>query len=268
VDGGVFHPDAIVSLTTILFTNYVLVNTEKIKLSFSKMRIQVGILVLTVIASLFVFGHFSYQAMTSYLYILLISTLLFLYFRIYEVRHLAVIFIIFSFFTSSLDRDIFSYEKSEIEKNTPVYTFSYRPPSGIFQIEKETKIGNGVLYTTSSQKNTTVDELAKNIGSMTNIYPITIPWQTCIPSGERDIVSLNIHTKNSIPDSLFKNIHTSSVNFKLKVINKNGNWYDTSVDAEIEPCTPRVLNVLDETIKESIGDTTYFLSNLKIGEMD
>ncbi len=179
----------------------------------------------------------------------------------YEAKYILALFLIFAFFASGLDRDIFSYERLEMKKGASVYTFSYKPPSGIFKIVKEIPIGRGALYTVIPERDSNTEELVKNIGTIANISPVSIPWQTCFPVGVRDHFSFSIHTKNSLPESLFKNT-SSPISFAVKETKMSKGWYDTLVNAEIEPCTPRILNVLDETIKKSLGDTPYFLSNL------
>ena len=203
IDGGIFHSDAIVSLAVILFTNYILSSSREIGRLLSKRRILLFILALTAFSYIFILGGFQYQVLTSYLYILLISGLILSYLKMYEAKYVLALFLIFAFFASGLDRDIFSYERLLIKKDTPVYVFSYQPPSGIFKITKEVVIGKGVLYTVISERDSNVEELIENIRTIANLSPVSIPWQTCFPVGGKDSFSFNIHTKNILPKNLF-----------------------------------------------------------------
>lgn len=267
IDGGIFHPDAILSVATLLFTNYILDKKDKLKTLFTPQKEAIFILILILISVVLIFTDTSYQVLMSYTYVLLITTLLFLYLKLDITKYLIVLFLTFSFFASDLDRSILNYENLKIKKGEEVHVFSYKQPSGIFKIKKQIDIGKGAFYIVSAEKETTVKELSKNTGSIPNMIPIAIPWQSCFSKGIKDTYYFNIYTENILPENLFQEKYILKYS-KLKEIKLKNGWYDTAINVQTNPCTPRVLNILDETLRENIGNAPYFLINPRPEELN
>ena len=148
-----------------------------------------------------------------------------------------------------ISQKISASEPSLVAVYTPINTTGYK----LFE-----SVGNLHFYKTTPQiKEKNVGEVLKKFDLLYDLYPVTVPWNTCVPSAapihyKFQLTSQNILSKTAANSDLYSyNSH--------ELPSSNG-LFRYTVDLYTDPCLPRALNVIDELFKKDLK--TFFVYDI------
>jgi len=105
-----------------------------------------------------------------------------------------------------------------------------------------------------------VGEIINHYDLLDNILPVTVPWATCFPLGDKRALEFRLKTRDT-PIKLDMKTPMSSTT----MVSVNSNRDDLNeyiVNMEFNGCTPRYINALEEIIK-SLGIKTFIISDIR-----
>ncbi len=111
-------------------------------------------------------------------------------------------------------------------------------------------------------ENILVDDVINKYYLLDNIYPVAVPWKTCIPTTFGDEYTFSVNVKSDQVIDLENKIKLSQFNkTEVKFVEeKDGiSKYDAAVT--IKPCLPRHLNVMQEYLKSKFVEP-FFVYNI------
>lgn len=119
-------------------------------------------------------------------------------------------------------------------------------------------VGDLSLYEIDQRAGNTIGSVVDSYEVLDNILPVSVFWKTCIPSGKPAGYSFTLYSKENMPKKSFSSKKTYlSVTPK---IDTHSNTYTGILYTD--PCVPRILNILEESIQE-LGVTTFFITDIK-----
>lgn len=117
------------------------------------------------------------------------------------------------------------------------------------------------FYEISPSNPITAGEVINTFHLLDNLYPLSFPWQNCLPSGLWDQYSFELISEDSLETP---NIHSEIVNFdEFKKI-EEGKWNKYQVKLSIKPCYPRLMNIIDESVQKT-GIHQFMIVNIVKG---
>ncbi|OGB78479.1 hypothetical protein A2296_05105 [candidate division CPR3 bacterium RIFOXYB2_FULL_35_8] len=267
IDGGLFNYEAIVSFgfwtllifksnrlskyfSGILFFSYLLGNIVFYKLNlFNSYEVQEQGLFLNIwntIAYIFLllilFYDQKYKIIDRRGFLLKILTCLLLFYPVY------------------LDLSIIAYRLKVIDSNNHAILGVYE------EIFEENYLyldsaGDLNFYEVSPSAALNVDSIIKKFNLLDNFYPLSFPWQNCLPSGLWDQYSFELISKNYVS---VNNFHSDMVTFdEIKQI-EFGDHNRYFIKMSIKPCYPRSMNVIQESFQAAEVDS-FIIKNITKG---
>lgn len=259
IDGGLFHEKTLIALGFLLILLY----TNRLTQVYRRTLYLLG--GYCVYFALLWWGGFvsTWAELLSHFYAgilfgLLIICALYLFYVGRFTRTFVLLFIFFIIAAiPSIKKDTAIAEYRNISLAQGGYVALYQTVPDYIPL---TTIGGLHLYQIPANQTKTVGDVLNTNNLLDNLYPISVPWETCFPSGRPIHYTFNIvaHTpmfRDVVND---KNIvvHT----FK-KISDKPFPTY--FIDLELPACYPRQLNVIEELLK-STGADDFIMYNLKI----
>jgi hypothetical protein len=107
----------------------------------------------------------------------------------------------------------------------------------------------------------TVSEIAKRFRILENIYPIAVPWETCMPSASGDYYSFTLVSPNSLSTDTNEEEKKIISRFEVKNTKQSDKFYTEDVMLTLAPCTPRHLNIIEEFLKTRTKEP-FFIYNV------
>ncbi|HRY31248.1 MAG TPA: hypothetical protein P5328_02560 [Candidatus Paceibacterota bacterium] len=139
----------------------------------------------------------------------------------------------------------------------------YDEPDELFW-EKKSSLGNLNFY--EIQSGISIGEIVRKYDLLDNIYPVAVPWKTCVPvdlRGDEYAFSINTPAGNAadlenLKAALDRQLNKADIKF---VEEKNG-IVIYSAALNIKPCLPRHLNVIEEFLKTKFKEP-FFVYNIE-----
>jgi hypothetical protein len=142
--------------------------------------------------------------------------------------------------------------------NDSAYLAVY-PSSGPVPYKVVDKFGDLKVYEVQGGLFRNVDEIISHYNLLDNILPVTVPWGTCFPIGEKKTFSFSLRTPVSLTKLSSTTPLSSTTATQIPSDIKNIKQY--FVHMEFNGCTPRYINAIEEIIK-SLGTNTFMISDI------
>ncbi len=163
------------------------------------------------------------------------------------------VFLLFFYMSTSRDRDLLHYRATNIDTDALIFILPGESVKGEFL----NSIGRGKLMKTTQYKK--VRDIISASHTLDNHYPVSVPWQTCLPSSPNRMFNATLTTFSAFDQKLFPASQWVAITGIPSVPIRN--TWKTKIEIQFKDCTPRQLNVADEYIR-SAGYTQYFLSDI------
>jgi hypothetical protein len=120
-------------------------------------------------------------------------------------------------------------------------------------------IGKLNFYKIDSES--TVGHITDEHGLLTSIYPVAIPWRTCVPTGAGETYSFTLLAKNMFADKIYENDKKIINRIDVSLTESSNGFFRYNLSITLEPCTPRHLNVIQEFLKTKLNEP-FFMYNI------
>lgn len=120
--------------------------------------------------------------------------------------------------------------------------------------KRKGSIGEINLYVYTGEK--TVGDIIESEHMLDNLYPVSVPWKTCLPLQPAQEISFDIQSTASLA-----NVENKNVRIYLDLIKSQTSENTWSGRLFVPACTPRIVSILTETLREA-GATHAIISNI------
>lgn len=157
---------------------------------------------------------------------------------------------------------VIRYEKVAINQEEGAIVSTYGTPSGA-EYSELGRIGDLKVYRylPAAVEGTTVDSLVKENRLYSNFYPVSVPWNTCVPLDNS--IDYTFRMTSFTPVSVAGNDLVTLLNFRLESVGAGLHTY--AVTLRTNGCLPRPLDVIKEFFR-SQGVQTFFISGVETSE--
>jgi hypothetical protein len=140
-------------------------------------------------------------------------------------------------------------------------TYEYRRLSargGIIALYTDPIQGENLIYKIGElsfyriENDVSVSQLVRTHGLLDNIYPVAIPWSTCIPKDRQDLYRFNVTGPQEY--HMGQGQVPASIMVKPQGMSGQG-WFVYQVTITVKPCMPRHVNLIEEILRQNFGDT-------------
>jgi len=122
----------------------------------------------------------------------------------------------------------------------------------------ESSLGQLDFYVIN-RKLLSVGDIIRRYGLLNNIYPVAVPWKTCIPTTFGDSYSFSLNTTSA---RLENNVMPKQFNrADIKFVEEINGMLKYDISIVIKPCFPRHLNVIQEYLKSQFSQP-FFVYNI------
>jgi hypothetical protein len=136
----------------------------------------------------------------------------------------------------------------------------YNKPAGPESGWIKTDVVNDLsYYSVHPSKPTSFGSLLHDNHLLDNLTPITLPWETCLPTNPLHTIRFTLVTEDPISEQTYTHDFGQIINIQQS--NPVNGIPRYSVSMAMKPCTPRTLNAIEELLKER-GLHTFFIINL------
>jgi hypothetical protein len=267
-DGGLFDHEAIVSLA---FFTLLLFRKEK-----QKLYLAASILASYILINLFFYycGYFDRLVFplqglvnnldSTFIYIFCLGALYLLAVKenLGKMEKIAIAAAVICFLTACYSgASIFYYRHKVIDKNNTGILAAYEKIDDD-GYEKIGQVGKLNFYEISPTGQTQVGDIADKYDILDNFYPITLPYQNCLPHGLPTTYKYDLSVRQKIDTSEWRN---DDVRFgKVSLKSDYNGRYVYEVHMSIGPCLPRHINIIQEAWQE-MGIKKFLIVNLSNG---
>jgi len=91
-----------------------------------------------------------------------------------------------------------------------------------------------------------------------NFYPIAIPWESCFPTGTTDTYTFLLQTKKPLPTNKYAD---AVVELNAQPVTQTDGQYTYQASLAIQPCHPRTVNIIQESIRR-LGNDSFVIINI------
>jgi hypothetical protein len=156
---------------------------------------------------------------------------------------LALVFISYHIYK---DVSIISYRRAQIGSDGALVGL-YQTVSDS-EFHTQASIGSLNIYNFHPKQSISIETVLDRFNLLDNLYPVTIPWQQCIPHGlpsEYNFELLSPTVLGQISDI------PGAVYVSSTFIGQRANLYDYQVHMTIDQCWPRQVNVIQEVFRSA-----------------
>ncbi len=133
--------------------------------------------------------------------------------------------------------------------------------------ELKSTLGNMDFY--NIKKGFSIGEIIEKYNLLDNIYPVAVPWKTCVPTSFGDIYTFSLNIESDQVADL-KKIEQEINRNKISQFNKTEIRFIEEVSGiakyivlvNIKPCLPRHLNIIQEFLKGYFNEP-FFVYNIR-----
>jgi hypothetical protein len=136
------------------------------------------------------------------------------------------------------------------------YTFSKID----WKMEEVSKIGDLKIYNIETVDDKNVAEFLLKEGLSDRYYPISVEWQTCLPNTSA-YVKYKIISPTPLNNFVFGDQKYIKIVIDKKYL-KKGEWFTYNAESFLNPCSPRTLNLLTESIRQ-LSDGYFVIFDLQ-----
>lgn len=268
LDGGIFNYEAIVSLgflMTILFFQ------KRVGSYFPVILISLYLLANLLFFHLHLFTNYATQTegLVNNVWVTLsysgLTVILIYYLKKGRLDRLGVLSTILVgcllFYPIFRDLSILKYRATVIKDEQTAIVGIYTSPNDS-RYRYLDAVGELYFYEISSATPVTAGEIINQFHLLDNFYPISFPWQNCLPHGLWDQYSFELISLEKFnPQNTKENIIQID---KFQELSKNKGIYEYAVSLSIKPCYPRLMNIVQEFLKKQ-GLRHFMVKNIEKG---
>lgn len=258
LDGGILNRETLIAISGLLSILYY--NSKRTSLFL----IPIGAYVLSISVFMLIapdlLSGLWFNLYLSCTFAAIIFTLLYWYFsnKPGQLRYLLVILclaFIYPLFANSINNEV-NINKKITEDGA--YIGMYAAPKTDPESALMERIGNLSLYYFKGDQKSTAKQIMVNNNLLNNIDPIAVPWINCIPTSPTKQISFTLTTFGELKQEAQQ--HRFAYISYQKQTSNSGEIYEYEITVNYNPCTPRLINVVEELIK-SQGQNTFFITN-------
>jgi hypothetical protein len=176
------------------------------------------------------------------------------------------ILVIFAAMSHSMYKEISDLSKYRNYVATNGIVGLYEQPNEV-PGELKSTLGNLNFY--KIEISVSVDDVIKQYNLLDNIYPVAVPWKTCVPTSFGDSYTFSLNIKSNQvedPKIIGQNMDRSKLsqfnNVKIEFLEEVDGIAKYDVFVNIKPCLPRHLNVMQELLKNQFAEP-FFVYNIE-----
>lgn len=118
----------------------------------------------------------------------------------------------------------------------------------------------GTLKISEIVQQKTIGEILNKEKIIDNIYPVAVPWETCIPTADGDKYKFNL-IGNHLDKPTEVEHSLPITEYKENLIDERNGYIFYEVSITLLPCMPRHLNILQEILRQKFAEP-FFIYNL------
>lgn len=266
IDGGLFNYEAIVSLAFLIL----LLNLNTRWAKFVTFSIIFFYAILNF--AFYQFGFFeNFSSQSTSLFFNLFQTITyclgllpFIYFLDKKTLDrkgilLSTLGIIFIVVAVASDMSIINYRQKMISRENYAVLAIYNKTSDP-DYKHIGSIGRLNIYNLAPEKSLSVDSVLRKFNLKDNFYPLSFPFQSCLPRGKNEEYALDLVTDIPVDPSKLRSdfVFINNATLEKQV---NG-LYFYNVTISIKQCTPRHVNAIQEYFG-MLGLNNYYILNIR-----
>ncbi len=155
---------------------------------------------------------------------------------------------------------VLKYEAAVVSPEDGAVVGSYAVPTGSSYVEMG-RVGQLKFYKYTPESDTMISEVLRENSLVNNFYPVSIPWNTCVPMDNSLDYSFMVRSLDEI------NVVGSSLVtlLKMELRDVRDGLYSYDVSIRTNGCMPRGLDVIREFFS-SQGARTFFIYDISTGQ--
>lgn len=270
IDGGIFNREAPIALSALIF---ILLTSKSVSKRIPKNeKIPISLVPIIIYAGLMGIIYFFFpQMVKDYAFNLYMSaTLVIILFTIAywwkkeSNTRLGILLLVLSI--------TFSYIPLAQNFNTYLNSLKTVPSDGAFvglynlpaynshlKWDKIESINGLSIYHLAPQGQVPLKDIIKSNDLLNNLGPINVPWVNCYPTYPDETISFTMLTTRDMP--AISNVNETATIKEAKLIGQTGSLYRYEMKIALRRCSPRIVNIIEELLKQQ-GQQTFFVLNL------